>query len=892
VIAKKISFIFLYLLADSPQNLRLKSLNSNKMRKLASILFADIAGYTAMMQEDEDRAREILQKFRNSLHEKVPLHSGEIIQFYGDGVLVLFQSSVEAINCAVKLQQDFLAKPVVPVRMGLHSGDVVFEDDNVFGNSVNEASRIESLGIPNSILFSERIKNDIKNHSEFSFVSLGEFDFKSLDHPMEVFAMTGQNLAVPEKGKIEGKLKKAPKERSIPIFAWLVPIIIVVGLIAWWNGAFSANNSDLPDSKFTKVAVLPFEVKGSPEMAYLGEGLMDVLSNKINGIEGMVSVDPQISAGIFERNDRQHAQAILEPNWEKQNPNYLITGTVVQMGESLKLLGSIKDKNGNEIASIEESAITKDSLFVYVDTFLQKMVSQIFENKEIDFNSYALQSTKNYDALNDFLKAEQARRKGKWELAHNFYKAATEKDSTFALAWFRWANNIGFYDPNASGIQYERYIKKRLNRYKGDLPPIFQNYIEAYNLATSGRINEAISKAEDNLATFGDHIDGLYLLGDLIFHCNFLNNRSLKESKPIFERLKEFDDNYLEAELHLLEIALLNRDSAYIEKMLKKYPSEDPHYGLVKLGQIITKRDLKEFMRDSLVNYIDNSEGWAPSDFAATNNLDLFIDQFRKQLNSLDQDNESVQRAKSITSELEGKIEQSFNGNSNSYLDSYFGNSYNIVEKSFQPLDRKIIDTIVSKLPGYSRFVETYSWHVAARAIYYAQGGYKKEADEALIKLQEFHDNDTSKLNRSQHRYLIHRMKLIQAHIANDLQTMEIEFDSLYNNLVHFEDYGAHATFYGGIKRIEAEYLMEMEKYEEAKRIYEILPEILETTLYHAPYQYKLAYVDEQLGNTDEAYKRYKYFLAIYKDCDDFFQKNVAHAQTFVAQYEFDRNPD
>jgi class 3 adenylate cyclase len=462
------------------------------MRRLSSILFADIAGYTALMQEDEDKARVVLQKFRDSLHENVPRYSGEIIQFYGDGVLVLFKSSVEAMNCAIKLQQEFLDTPKVPVRMGLHSGDVVFEDDNVFGNSVNEASRIESLGIPNSILFSERIKNDIKNHSEFSFVSLGEFEFKSLDRPMEVFALTGQKLAVPEKGNIDGKLKKTSKGSAISVYTWLVPILILAGLIAWWNGAFSSTGSEVTESKFTKVAVLPFEINGSSELDYLGEGLMDLLSNKINLIEGMVSVDPKISNAIFERSGRQYAEAIGMPDWDTQQTKYLVTGSLVQLGDSYTLLGSVKNNKGKEIASVEEAIVTKDSLFPHVNSFFKKIVSEIFQNKEIDFNSYALQSTENYDALNDFLKAEQARRQGKWELAHNFYKAATKKDSTFALAWLRWSNNIGFYDPDRGGPASERHIKRMLDKYKGKLPPIFQNYVEAWNLSTSGKIKEAI----------------------------------------------------------------------------------------------------------------------------------------------------------------------------------------------------------------------------------------------------------------------------------------------------------------------------------------------------------------------------------------------------------------
>ncbi len=118
----------------------------NKKRKLAAILFADIVGYTALMQKDEATARQNLEKFRNTLNEKVAVYHGQIIQYYGDGCLCTFDSAVDATQCAKEIQQIFQSEPKVPVRIGLHSGDVFFEADNVYGDAVNVASRVESMG--------------------------------------------------------------------------------------------------------------------------------------------------------------------------------------------------------------------------------------------------------------------------------------------------------------------------------------------------------------------------------------------------------------------------------------------------------------------------------------------------------------------------------------------------------------------------------------------------------------------------------------------------------------------------------------------------------------------------------------------------------------------------
>ena len=121
-------------------------MSTPKNRKLAAILFADIVGYTSLMQTNENLAFQSVQKFRNILTEKVLQHNGKIIQFYGDGCLCTFDSTIDAMHCSNEAQHILLQKPKVPVRMGLHSGDVIFKDNNVYGNSVNIASRIESMG--------------------------------------------------------------------------------------------------------------------------------------------------------------------------------------------------------------------------------------------------------------------------------------------------------------------------------------------------------------------------------------------------------------------------------------------------------------------------------------------------------------------------------------------------------------------------------------------------------------------------------------------------------------------------------------------------------------------------------------------------------------------------
>jgi len=145
----------------------------NGTRILASIMFADIVGYTAMMQENESQAKELRDRFRKTLEQKTLEHNGTIIQYYGDGCLCIYGSAVESVKSAISIQENFLDNPQVPVRVGLHIGDVVYDDDGVYGDGVNLASRIESLSIPGGILLSDKINDELISHPDIDTLSMG-----------------------------------------------------------------------------------------------------------------------------------------------------------------------------------------------------------------------------------------------------------------------------------------------------------------------------------------------------------------------------------------------------------------------------------------------------------------------------------------------------------------------------------------------------------------------------------------------------------------------------------------------------------------------------------------------------------------------------------------------
>ena len=143
-------------------------------RHLAAIMFTDVAGYTALMQRDEETARSYRDRHRRVLEEAVPRRGGDLLEHYGDGSLSIFGSAIEAVACALEIQRDLAAEPGVPLRIGIHTGDIVREAQGVYGDGVNVASRVQGLCPPGEVLVSERVYDDLKNRPGMFVRSLGQ----------------------------------------------------------------------------------------------------------------------------------------------------------------------------------------------------------------------------------------------------------------------------------------------------------------------------------------------------------------------------------------------------------------------------------------------------------------------------------------------------------------------------------------------------------------------------------------------------------------------------------------------------------------------------------------------------------------------------------------------
>jgi len=156
-------------------------------RQLAAIMFTDIVGYTALMGRDEEKAFELLKKNRELQKPIIAQFNGSWIKELGDGVLVSFSTVSDAVHAAVKIQQACILSKEYLLRIGIHHGEVVFEQDDIFGDAVNIASRIQAIATPGGIFVSESVHHNVANKKDIFTRFVTEEMLKNVKESVRVY---------------------------------------------------------------------------------------------------------------------------------------------------------------------------------------------------------------------------------------------------------------------------------------------------------------------------------------------------------------------------------------------------------------------------------------------------------------------------------------------------------------------------------------------------------------------------------------------------------------------------------------------------------------------------------------------------------------------------------
>ena len=364
-------------------------------RKLVAILFADIAGYTAMMQKDEEKGMQVLNRFQDVLEVTLPKYGGETIKNYGDSSICIFSSTTGAVKCAKELQEIFRGDIKVPLRIGLHEGDVILKDGDVYGDAINIASRIESMGIPGNILVSKSLYNKVKNQQGLEFTSLGKFNCKNIDDSLEVYALSNDGFPVPKRRNLEGKFKD-PRSKFSNWSKILFPIILLGVMFIYYQQSIREDDNDSEDP-FTyqnSIAVLPFkDLSLGSKVDFLGEG---IAANIISLLSKVPKLKVIGSNSSFLLADQALDNIKIADTLDVE---YILEGNLVNENDILILNVNLVDGKNGEIVW---SRSVQDSIQKFSRSNLS-LVSRLCNEMKVSVEEASLQSNVESSRIETYL---------------------------------------------------------------------------------------------------------------------------------------------------------------------------------------------------------------------------------------------------------------------------------------------------------------------------------------------------------------------------------------------------------------------------------------------------------------------------------------------------------
>jgi adenylate cyclase len=320
-------------------------------RRLAAILAADVAGYSRLMGSDEEGTLDQLKDRRRALVDpKIAEHRGRIVKTTGDGVLVEFASVVDTLRCAVELQRcmaerntDVPEDKRIEFRVGIHQGDVIIEGDDIFGDGVNVAARLEALADPGGICVSGRVQEDAHGKLDVSFEDMGERQLKNISRPVRVFRVVLNGPAGVLGKKSSGFLSRQWKVIGLRRAGMALVALLLAALLGAAYLRFQQSQSS-PAQRLSMV-VLPFKnLSNEPEQEYFAEGITDDLTADLSRIEDSFVIAPSTARTYKDADPKRVGQEL--------GVRYLLDGSVRRTGSTVRINARLVDtRTGAEIWS-------------------------------------------------------------------------------------------------------------------------------------------------------------------------------------------------------------------------------------------------------------------------------------------------------------------------------------------------------------------------------------------------------------------------------------------------------------------------------------------------------------------------------------------------------------
>ena len=363
--------------------------NQGVERRLAAIMAADVVSYSRLMGADEVGTLGTLKAHRRELVDPaIAGHRGRIVKTTGDGMLVEFPSVVEAVACAVAVQRGMLGRnaeePVdkrIVFRIGINVGDIIIDGDDIFGDGVNVAARLETLCEPGGLCISRTANDQVRDKHSLPFADLGEQTVKNIARPVGVFGLAAKDIAAlpeqelppaPQSAKPLVETAPSPRRRAVLFTAAAIVIFIVAGG-AWFvrQHGWTIGGSVASAARHS-IVVLPFtNLSGDPEQAYLADGLTTTITTDLSRAAGLFVISAT-TANTF-----KDKQINVQQVGKDLGVRYALQGNVQRSGEKIRINAQLADASSGGQVWAETFDGDRSDLFALQDQITSRIANSI-----------------------------------------------------------------------------------------------------------------------------------------------------------------------------------------------------------------------------------------------------------------------------------------------------------------------------------------------------------------------------------------------------------------------------------------------------------------------------------------------------------------------------------
>jgi len=393
-------------------------------RELVAILMADVVGYSRLMGADETATLTALKAHHSELiYPKVKAYHGRVVNRAGDSVLAQFPSIVDAVQCAVEIQRGMAERNIdveadrrIDWRVGINLGDVIIDGDEIYGDGVNVAARLESLAEPGSICVSRPVRNQVRDKLPFEFEDIGEHEVKNIARPIRVFRV---GLDEATDGKPASPQRRQIRNPRPMQWAGLVAVvsIAIIGIAIWQYSSITPEAEAKPS-----IAVLPFTLQGNGNQDdYFRDGITE---DVISGLSKFPNLTVMSRNAVFVYKDKE-----IPPNQisSELRVRYLVNGSVRKVSNRVRVSVQLSDANNGVLHWSESYDEDVDDVFMVLDKIRHRVVGSLVGQLNLVEQERALAKLANLQAYDYALR-------GRW----HFHKL-TRKDNFKARALFEQA---------------------------------------------------------------------------------------------------------------------------------------------------------------------------------------------------------------------------------------------------------------------------------------------------------------------------------------------------------------------------------------------------------------------------------------------------------------------